>query len=379
MRKFLAALALVLLWATPLTAQVTAPNTFTAGTTIKSADVNANFAMLADCLNRTGGTMTGNLVFGVDNTKDIGASGATRPRRGYFGTEVKAPLFTGALTGNVTGTLTGNVTGDVTGNLTGNMTGDVTGNVSGSAGSVTNGVLTTSTYADPAWITSLSIAKVATAVSTGGSYADPAWITSLAGAKVSGAISGASGSTTGNAATVTDGVYTTGSYANPTWITSLAAAKITGLATGGKVVADVTSASTSGTGEDTIATLTIPGATLAAAGDSIRIAAIGTMTGTAGNKTVKLKYGGTTVCTVPAANYSAGYWMFDVTIVEVSGTAQFAMGTFATPTGIITVLSCAGAAPAETVSGNVSLVVTGEVTDGGDAVVSKAVTVQVIR
>lgn len=34
------------------------------------------------------------LIFGVDNTDDIGASGATRPRTGYFGTNVSSPIFT---------------------------------------------------------------------------------------------------------------------------------------------------------------------------------------------------------------------------------------------------------------------------------------------
>jgi hypothetical protein len=63
------------------------------------------------------------------------------------------------------------------GTITASLTGNVTGNVSGNAGSVTNGVYTS------------------------GSYADPAWITSLAGSKVNGDISG-------NAATVTNGVYT---------------------------------------------------------------------------------------------------------------------------------------------------------------------------
>jgi len=50
-------------------------------------------------LNLSGGQLTGNLTFSADNTLDIGASGATRPRRGYFGTEVVSPLFTGSLTG----------------------------------------------------------------------------------------------------------------------------------------------------------------------------------------------------------------------------------------------------------------------------------------
>jgi hypothetical protein len=46
-------------------------------------------------------------------------------------------------------------------------------------------------------------ATVSNGVYTTGSYADPAWLTSIAGTKVSGNISG-------NAGTVTNGVYTTG-------------------------------------------------------------------------------------------------------------------------------------------------------------------------
>lgn len=52
----------------------------------------------------TGGTMTGALIF-TDNTYDIGASGATRPRTGYFGTSLVAPSFVGALTGSASGNL----------------------------------------------------------------------------------------------------------------------------------------------------------------------------------------------------------------------------------------------------------------------------------
>jgi hypothetical protein len=57
------------------------PNTFISGTTILASAVNANFdAVEAQALNRAGGTMTGNLIFSPDNTYDLGASGATRPR-----------------------------------------------------------------------------------------------------------------------------------------------------------------------------------------------------------------------------------------------------------------------------------------------------------
>lgn len=115
---------------------------------------------------KAGDTMTGNLLFSTDNTRDIGASGATRPRTIYVGTSVVSPTFTGNLTGTVTGTATldlqkagGMMTGGIifsgdntldigvagatrprtiyvgtsvvsplfTGNLTGNVTGAVTG------------------------------------------------------------------------------------------------------------------------------------------------------------------------------------------------------------------------------------------------------------
>lgn len=82
-------------------------------------------------------------------------------------------------------------------------------NIGGNAGTVTNGVYTT------------------------GSYSDPAWIIALAGSKISGVVANATNASTaaacsGNAATVTNGVYTTGSYADPAWITSLAGSKISG-------------------------------------------------------------------------------------------------------------------------------------------------------
>ena len=54
--------------------------TFSANTTIASAQVNSNFSTLATrALDKTGDTMTGSLLF-TDATYDIGATGATRPR-----------------------------------------------------------------------------------------------------------------------------------------------------------------------------------------------------------------------------------------------------------------------------------------------------------
>lgn len=129
--------------------------------------------------------------------------------------------------------------------ITGDLTGNVTGNVSGNAGTVTNGVYTTGSYANPAWITSLAGSKITgnisgnaanvtgtVAVANGGTGATTAADarTNLSVPSTTG--TGATGTwnidVLGNAGTVTNGVYTTGSYANPTWITSLAANKLTG-------------------------------------------------------------------------------------------------------------------------------------------------------
>jgi len=63
------------------------------------------------------------------------------------------------------------------------------GNLNGNADTVTNGVYTTGSYANPSWITSLAGTKVTNAVLTTGSYANPSWITSLDASKIIGSIS----------------------------------------------------------------------------------------------------------------------------------------------------------------------------------------------
>jgi hypothetical protein len=80
------------------------------GNVDNTSDVNkpvstAQAAADALAMPKAGGTFTGNVLF-TDNTLDIGASGATRPRTGYFGTSLVSPLFNGlAITNNGTNTL----------------------------------------------------------------------------------------------------------------------------------------------------------------------------------------------------------------------------------------------------------------------------------
>jgi hypothetical protein len=114
-------LLLALLCATPASAQITVPNTFTANTIIKSSEVNANFSALAvNALNRTGGIMSGTLttlsvVPFASATYDLGSSG-TKFRSAFFSAVVNAADLT--LASPVTGiTVAGNVIVNSTGKI----------------------------------------------------------------------------------------------------------------------------------------------------------------------------------------------------------------------------------------------------------------------
>jgi hypothetical protein len=128
----------------------------------------------------------------------------------------------------------------LTTNGTSTSWGDV---VVSNANTVTNGVYTTSSYADPSWITSLAGSKVTDAVLTTSVQSNPAWLTTLAGSKVTGAvltsstyadpawITSLAGSKLTGTVLATNGVVTSGTYADPAWITSLAASKLSGTIT----------------------------------------------------------------------------------------------------------------------------------------------------
>jgi hypothetical protein len=98
--------------------------------------------------------------------------------------------------------------------------------ISGNAATVTNGVYTTATYPNPAWITSLDVVKLT------GTAANPGWITSLDVVKLTGTIADPSWITSLAGSKVTNAVLITGSYANPAWITSLNETKVLPTQTG---------------------------------------------------------------------------------------------------------------------------------------------------
>jgi hypothetical protein len=154
-------------WANLFVDDVTVTNNVTIGGTLTltgGITLNGNTTIgdsSADTLT-VNSTITSNLIF-TDNTYDIGASGATRPRNLYLSgngvvggtlgvtgaTTLSSTLgvtglitATGGVSGALTGNVTGNVTGDVTGDLTGNVTGNITGNVTGGTISGTTGTFT---------------------------------------------------------------------------------------------------------------------------------------------------------------------------------------------------------------------------------------------
>lgn len=68
--RALVALLVALGWTSPAWAQISPTYTFASGTVISSSQVNANFALLQNALNRTGGTITGNITVTAGVTID---------------------------------------------------------------------------------------------------------------------------------------------------------------------------------------------------------------------------------------------------------------------------------------------------------------------
>lgn len=83
---------------------------------------------------------------------------------------------------------------------------------------------------------------------------------------------------------------------------------------------DNTTRSTSGTGEDDLGSLTIGANTIGATG-SIEVLVCGTVTGAAGNKTIKLYFGGTAIITTATAAGTSD-WMLRARISNTATGAQ---------------------------------------------------------
>jgi hypothetical protein len=154
----------------------------------------------------------------------------------------------------------------------------------------------------------------------------------------------------------------------PTDLTASQAAAIVGTAA---LNVNTTAVGNAGTGEDVIATYTIPAGTLAADGDSIWFEAWGTSNDDESDTyTFKIYFGATLIHSIAATNWGSA-WMAWGRIVRVGATSQKAFSQMLTNSGYGAGSFGGGlyiAAPAETLSGSVVLAITAEAVNNDDVV-----------
>jgi hypothetical protein len=142
---------------------------------------------------------------------------------------------TGAMTLGSTATPLSNVSTivsrDSSGNfaanvITANLTGNVTGTVSGNAGTVTNGVYTNGSYANPAWITSLAASKVGL-----GNVTDESKATMFTSPTFTGTVAGVTKTMVGLSAVENTALSTWAGSSNITTVGTLGSLTVTNLVT----------------------------------------------------------------------------------------------------------------------------------------------------
>jgi hypothetical protein len=124
------------------------------------------------------------------------------------------------------------------------------------------------------------------------------------------------------------------------------------------------SVSTSGTGEDTLRTFTIPGGTIGAEG-GFEITAMLENAGAAGNKTIKFKFGGSTVTIHPADNNTLNF-LLKVYLQNSTESVNRLHYILTDDAGAIH--SSGYSALAEDTSVDKAITITGECADAGDTV-----------
>jgi len=128
---------------------------------------------------------------------------------------------------------------------------------------------------------------------------------------------------------------------------------------GGTIHEDFTPVSNSGTGETDLMTYSVPANTLGTDNDYLEVEAFGEFTAPTGNATVKMKFGAATIFNTSALAFTTGAWRLRARIVRGGATSQLTITSFDGDTTLVTVTAQV-AAPAETLSGAVTLKCTGQ-------------------
>lgn len=134
-----------------------------------------------------------------------------------------------------------------------------------------------------------------------------------------------------------------------------------------------------GTTEQTLQTYTMPGGTLSAAGQSVRIKCWGATGATANNKTRKLYFGASVITTATEAA-NAQTWSLELFAMRTGAATQAVVGTGVAGTGSITVLPVYANAGTDDLTAGVVIKCTG--TDGTSAaadITANGMTVELVK
>jgi len=135
---------------------------------------------------------------------------------------------------------------------------------------------------------------------------------------------------------------------------------------GGVLNVDTTQTGNVGAGEDTLQTYSVPANTLTANGDQLVFHAAGTFGNTANNMTLTAKFGATTLVTAGPNLYQNAAWEISGRVVRTGAATQKCFARISIGEGHAQVLTYTTAA--ETLSGAVTFLITGEGTDDNDIV-----------
>lgn len=127
----------------------------------------------------------------------------------------------------------------------------------------------------------------------------------------------------------------------------------------GPLSSQFTSVSNVSTTETDLMTYALPAGALSANGKGVRIKAWGSFAANGNSKAVKLVFGATTLHTRTAST-NGGMWVFDSIVLRTSATAQIGTAELRESTATTnTLYSGENTTPAETLSGAVTIKVTG--------------------
>jgi hypothetical protein len=118
------------------------------------------------------------------------------------------------------------------------------------------------------------------------------------------------------------------------------------------------------TNEDTLHTYTLPANSLAVNGQSVRVTMWGTFANNAHNKTVRVYFGATAFAfPATALAVAAHTWTVDMVVTRLTATTQAAKARYQDTSGVSEVVAVnLVASPAETLSGNIVIRNTGQIT-----------------